>query len=382
MVSPLIPELLDQRAQVQLYLARLPAQREELLHPLLRRPGRERLVEAVRFFEEPVHRRQLGGVDGRLRERDRLGRKRRDPAGQAIDEGAELGGRQRAVYVTVALRQLGGKILAAEDDLERAAPAHEAREPLRAAAAGDDPQRHLGLRQDRAPERAEAHVEREEELAPPAARAALDFPDGRLRHGAEAVHHGVEEPEARRLGRHGGGQRLDERHVRVRDEELGVGALEDDDAYVAVRLQLAPDPVHLPDERQVEEVDGRVVDGDRGDAAVGVNLQAVVPLVGHPTSLLRSTRRRDDRRGTGAKQGKRPWPAAAGTGVSLAWDRAHPVEWGWRPWSVCGRNDCLAAVWPRVDRTNRCAGRGPATSVRWRCLRLEEPHEVDPVSRW
>src|SRR5205823_12861279 len=120
---------------------------------------------------------------------------------EALDEGAELGGGQRAVQVAVALRQLGGKILAAEDDLERAAPSHEAREPLRAAATGDDPQRHLGLRQDGAPERAEAHVEGEEELAPPAAGAPLELADGRLRHGAEAVHHGGGEAEAGRLPR-------------------------------------------------------------------------------------------------------------------------------------------------------------------------------------
>src|SRR5205814_2924247 len=134
MVSPLIPELLDQRAQVQLYLARLPAQREELLHPLLRRPGRERLVEAVRLLEEPLDGRQLGGVDGRLCEGDRLGREGCDPAREALDEGAELGGGPRAGQVAVALRKLGGKMPAAEDDLERAAPSHEAREPLRAAA--------------------------------------------------------------------------------------------------------------------------------------------------------------------------------------------------------------------------------------------------------
>src|SRR5437870_11225347 len=172
----LVAELVDQPAEVQLHLARLPAEREEALHPLLRRSGRDRLVEAVRLLEEPLDRWQLGGVDGRLRERDRLGREGGDPAGEALDEGAELGGRQRPVQVAVALRQLGGKILAAEDDLERAAPAHEAREPLRAAAAGDDPQRHLGLCADGAPERAKAHVEGEEELAPPAARAALDLP--------------------------------------------------------------------------------------------------------------------------------------------------------------------------------------------------------------
>src|SRR5439155_14078679 len=221
----LVAELVDQPAQVELHVPRLPAEREEALHPLLRRSGRDRLVEAVRLLEEPLDRWQLGGVDGRLRERDRLGREGGDPAGEALDEGAELGGRQRPVQVAVALRQLGREVLAAEDDLEGAAAPHEAGEPLRAAPARDDPNGDLGLAQDRAPDRAEAHVEREEELAAPAARPALDLADGGLRHGTEAVHHGVEEPEAGRLGRHGGRQRLDEATSACGVEKAGVALL-------------------------------------------------------------------------------------------------------------------------------------------------------------
>src|SRR5439155_18755067 len=72
-------------------------------------------------------------------------------------------------------------------------------------------------------------------------------------------------------------------------------ALEDGDADVAVRLQLASDPVHLLDERQVEEVDRRVVDGDRGDAAVDVNIEALVARVRHSSLLARGPDRSQGR---------------------------------------------------------------------------------------
>src|SRR3989442_13433387 len=43
----------------------------------------------------------------------------------------------------------------------------------------------------------------------------------------------------------------------VRDEELGIGALEDDDADVAVGFQLVPDPVHLRSEEHTSELQSR-----------------------------------------------------------------------------------------------------------------------------
>jgi hypothetical protein len=77
-------------AQPQLDLARLPA---ATMNGRARTPRRTSVVEAVGLLERPSTT-PVGGVHGALRERDRLGWKRRDPP-RALDEQAELGRRAR-----------------------------------------------------------------------------------------------------------------------------------------------------------------------------------------------------------------------------------------------------------------------------------------------
>ena len=146
---------------------------------------------------------------------------------------------------------------------------------------GNDAERDLRLRQDGAAERREAHVERQHELAAAAARAALELGDRRLRHRPEAIDHGVEEPELARLRWDVARQPLDQRDVGMRDEEVRVGAVEHHDPHVGVDLELAPEAVHLLDERQVEEVDRRMIDGDEDDATLAADSEALVSFVGH-----------------------------------------------------------------------------------------------------
>jgi hypothetical protein len=89
-----IPSLLvglDHGREITLDLGRLAAAREKPTHAALGGGRGERLIEAVGLVEQARRRRLLGGVDGGLGERDRLGRKRRDSPRQALDEGPELG---------------------------------------------------------------------------------------------------------------------------------------------------------------------------------------------------------------------------------------------------------------------------------------------------
>src|SRR5581483_7857318 len=72
-------------------------------------------------------------------------------------------------------------LAAGEDQLLRDPQAADAREPLRAAPAGDDAERDLGLPQPRAT-RGVAKVAAERELAAAAEREAVDRGDRRLRH--------------------------------------------------------------------------------------------------------------------------------------------------------------------------------------------------------
>src|SRR5262245_8124360 len=58
----------------------------------------------------------------------------------------------------------------------------------------------------------------------------------------------------------------DQLDVRVRDEEIAVGATEDHDAHLRVGCELAPDAIEVVDQREVEQVDRRVVDRERATA--------------------------------------------------------------------------------------------------------------------
>ena len=132
------------------------------------------LVEAVALLEQAGERVRERGVDRRLRVRDR-----RRPGTTAMRRAsASTNGRsspgRRAVHVAPALGGLGVDVVAAEDDLERAAAADQRRQALRAAAAGDDPDRDLGLGEHRPAERGEAHVHASaSSLPPPRARPSI-----------------------------------------------------------------------------------------------------------------------------------------------------------------------------------------------------------------
>ena len=54
----------------------------------------------------------------------------------------------------------------------------------------------------------------------------------------------------------------------MRGEELRIGRVEDDDPHRIVGLDFMAEAVELDDEREVEEVDRRMVDRRPGDAAL------------------------------------------------------------------------------------------------------------------
>ena len=183
------------------------------------------------------------------------------------------------------------EILAAEHDFERPAPAHEAWEALGAAPAGEDADRDLGLAEDRPPDRPEPEIEREHELASPAAGAPFELGDRDLRERPPPLHEHVDELEL--LGAVGpvAWERLDEPEVRMRDEELGVGAPHDDRAHVAVASQLAGELRERADEHGVEQVDGRMVEGHERDPFVDVDSQTLVLVRTHGPPPRSGTRR-------------------------------------------------------------------------------------------
>ena len=116
-------------------------------------------------------------------------------------------------------------------------------------------------------ERGEAHVAAERELAAAAADAALDHRDRRLRHRAERLAHLVVPVQLGRRGRVGG-EGEDRRDVEVGDEELGVRTAQHHDPHLRIGREPWARPAIAEEQLDGEQVDGRAVDRDGGDAVV------------------------------------------------------------------------------------------------------------------
>jgi hypothetical protein len=106
------------------------------------------------------------------------GREPGDPVSERSDEVVERVGRQRAIDPAVALGQLRVVVLRAQHDLERPGAAHEAREVLGGAPAGELAERRFELAEDSRFARGEAHVAGQHELAAGATHAPRDLRDG------------------------------------------------------------------------------------------------------------------------------------------------------------------------------------------------------------
>jgi hypothetical protein len=119
-----------------------------------------------------------------------------------------------------------------------------------------------------------------------AAGDALDDADRRLGHGAEAVDHAMEGAELRGRRRRRGGELLDQGHVGMGDEEVGVGAAQDQYPHRLVGLDRAPERVELADQGEVEQVEWWVVDGRRRHSVADRHPQAVQVVVPHVSLLL------------------------------------------------------------------------------------------------
>ena len=208
-----------------------------------------------------------GGDDRRLGLGDGLGRERRHPSHEAVDERGELGGAEGPVHPAPPLGGGGVDVVAPDRHLERAGPADEPWQPLRARAARQDAERHLRLPEEGVGA-GEAHVERRRQLAAAAAGDALDDGDGQLRHRPEAVDHRVEEAETF-LRRSGALRRQlqDQLDVGVGDEPSGHRRAQHDDRDRRVLRHLTAGGIEGEHELEIEQVDRRVVDGERRDAA-------------------------------------------------------------------------------------------------------------------
>jgi len=112
--------------------------------------------------------------------------------------------------------------------------------------------------------RAAKRMSSDQELGAAAARDPRDRPDRHLGHAAQPL----EQREKRSdLGERLGlalGQGQDPVDVGVRDEEVRVGALEDDHLHVGILLEQRHQPPEIEEQRQVEQIDRRMIDRHPG----------------------------------------------------------------------------------------------------------------------
>ena len=257
-------------------------------HAALGGGGSERLVEVVRFLEQALADRQLGRVDRGLGERDRLGGKRRDAERQPLDERPELG---RAA--ARGSRSRSARPCSAEKSSQPRITSSARPRPTRRGSRcvplppGNDAERHLGLRQHRAPERREAHVERQHELAAAAARrpsilAIVAF--GMVRKRSTIA---WKKPSSVGFGGTSRGSRWISATSACAMKKSGLALSKTTTRTCRRPLELAPDAIHLLDERQIEEVDRRMVDGDERDAALATDAETLVTFVRHGVTPAR-----------------------------------------------------------------------------------------------
>src|SRR5258706_3995943 len=154
---------------------------QESLDSLLRFRPRQRHFKGVESVEESVGGWQRNLVDERFGRCDGATVEGGDPPGEEIDKAIQLCIGKGPVDVSVSCRSVAVEVIGAENDLERAATAHQVWEALRTAAAWVQSHPDFGLTQSGVLTRREAHVAGEDELAAHASAAPPDRPDADTR---------------------------------------------------------------------------------------------------------------------------------------------------------------------------------------------------------
>jgi hypothetical protein len=67
----------------------------------------------------------------------------------------------------------------------------------------------------------------------------------------------------------------------VSDEKIRVGALKNNDSNVTICLELLANPIHLFHHFQIQEVNWRMINGDKRDSMIDFYFKTFVVFVGH-----------------------------------------------------------------------------------------------------
>ena len=165
------------------------------------------------------------------------------------------------------VRGLRADEVAAEIEQVGAAEPDEPRQPLRAAAAGDEPELDLGLAQLRVVG-ADPHVAAHRELESAAEAEAVDRGDERSPRRIHSMPDRVQTPCGAALAAAGLAKRRELLDVGARDERPLAGAEQHDRARLVVAVEPVDLLLELLQQRRRELVHGRVLDRDERDRAL------------------------------------------------------------------------------------------------------------------
>ena len=191
-----------------------------------------------------------------------------DTPRQLFDEVADFVRGQGAVEVAPFFCGLCIEVVGAEDDLQGPAPAQHAGQALSAPATRQDAKGDLHLADDGLPQYAKAHIEGRGEFTASATHTSLDLGHGDLVHVLKGFAHFVKGIAGRSLRCLVEGEAKDRFHVEVGEEEVGIGALENEYANLIIGLHDFSQAREFEKEFHRDGVDRGVVDGRPSDSGV------------------------------------------------------------------------------------------------------------------
>jgi hypothetical protein len=162
---------------------------------------------------------------------------------------------------------------------------------LRSAAAGNKPNRHLWVAEDRFANGSKTHVHGQRDLTPSAPGPPLDFGNGYLRHVPEPLADRLRKTKAARMGHHFGSG-SNPTQTRMGYEEIRKCALQDHDPDAVVGLEFPAESVEFLRQNLIKEIYRRVIDTDECHSRIKLEPETFVIRISHGSGSIFGDRSR------------------------------------------------------------------------------------------
>ena len=220
-----------------------------------------------------------------LDQADCVGCETRHAPGQLIDPVIKLRLGEGPVHKAIAFGLIGIKVTPTEHEFHGPGIADQARPAARPAPTGNDAEGHLGLSQTGRFPGTEAHIERRQKFKTTSPGDPPDLAEGRLGHLSKLLGHGMKKGAVRIRGRIGRRHGLDQGHISMGNEEIGVCALNHDHPHLLIFRQVPRRRHHVGHQGPVKQVEGRVINGQPPNMVNHLEGQCLIHPVWHGLCL-------------------------------------------------------------------------------------------------